>query len=302
MLTSLNIVIGLAAVYTAFSLLASWIQERIAAVMQFRSKTLKEGIQRMVDDVPTYVKLLNQPSIIAAQSPKQRDPSYISATQFSMAVMGLIGAAGAIGQTGASALATLQGGIRGLPPSRLKDALSTLAGEANADVTSFISGIESWFDDQMDRVTGWYKRYTQVILLVVGAIVAAAFNVDTIRIADDLTTTPFALDQSKLNANTAAAEQYVSSQVFAQLHLGWPDANSCPPATTAGNGTRTTTSADKCSIADTPDKITWKVLGLLLTAVALSLGAPFWFDALSRFMNVRASGPPPAKSSSASST
>ncbi|MBV8530972.1 MAG: hypothetical protein JO104_06615 [Candidatus Eremiobacteraeota bacterium] len=195
-----------------------------------------------------------------------------------MAVMGLIGAAGTVGKTGADALTTLQNGINGLPNGRLKDALSTLAGEANADVTRFISGIESWFDDEMDRVTGWYKRYTQVILLVVGAVIAALFNVDTIRIAHDLTTTPLAIDASKLGGDAVAAQQYVSSQVFTQLHLGWPDAS-----------------------IDSPGKFVLKILGILLTAIALSLGAPFWFDTLSRFMNVRASGPPPAKSSSTSS-
>ncbi len=55
MLASLNIVIGLAAVYTAFSLLASWVQERIATVMQFRSKTLRAGIQQMINDDATRI-------------------------------------------------------------------------------------------------------------------------------------------------------------------------------------------------------------------------------------------------------
>jgi hypothetical protein len=36
-----------------------------------------------------------------------------------------------------------------------------------------------------------------------------------------------------------------------------------------------------------------KVIGLFITALAISLGAPFWFDMLSKFMNLRGSGPPP---------
>ena len=288
MLASLNIVIGLAAVYTAFSLLASWVQERIATVMQFRSKTLRAGIQQMINDDATHQALFNQPSFVAAQSPRQRDPSYISATQFSMAVMGILNGASAVGTTGADALAAVQRGITGLPPSRLKDALATLAGEANADLTRFVSSVENWFDDQMDRVSGWYKRYTQVILLVVGAAIAALFNVDTLRIAQDLTAAPLAIDQSKITSDTAAAEQYVSNQVFSQMHFGWPDAYACS----------STQSAAECAAADTASKITFKILGLLLTAIALSLGAPFWFDTLSRFVNVRGSGPAPAKSSS----
>ena len=42
-----------------------------------------------------------------------------------------------------------------------------------------------------------------------------------------------------------------------------------------------------------------KLLGLLLTALAASLGAPLWFDVLSKFISIRASGkvpedPPPS--------
>jgi hypothetical protein len=34
-------------------------------------------------------------------------------------------------------------------------------------------------------------------------------------------------------------------------------------------------------------------LGWLITAFAVSLGAPFWFDLLNKFVNVRASGKAP---------
>jgi hypothetical protein len=37
-----------------------------------------------------------------------------------------------------------------------------------------------------------------------------------------------------------------------------------------------------------------KLLGLLLTALAISQGAPFWFDLLSKVSNQRGSGPAPA--------
>ena len=35
-----------------------------------------------------------------------------------------------------------------------------------------------------------------------------------------------------------------------------------------------------------------KIAGLLVTAFALALGAPFWFDLLSKVARLRASGPP----------
>ena len=37
------------------------------------------------------------------------------------------------------------------------------------------------------------------------------------------------------------------------------------------------------------------LLGWLLTAAALSLGAPFWFDLLKKFINLRGAGQKPAR-------
>ena len=55
------------------------------------------------------------------------------------------------------------------------------------------------------------------------------------------------------------------NETLGMLPLGWSSQNL--PATVAGWGL--------------------KALGCLLTAFALSLGAPFWFDLLSRFISVR---------------
>jgi hypothetical protein len=37
----------------------------------------------------------------------------------------------------------------------------------------------------------------------------------------------------------------------------------------------------------------WKILGLLATALAISQGAPFWFDLLQKAVNLRLAGSPP---------
>jgi hypothetical protein len=41
--------------------------------------------------------------------------------------------------------------------------------------------------------------------------------------------------------------------------------------------------------------LTWfeRIIGWLLTIFAISLGAPFWFDVLNRFMNLRSAGKSP---------
>ena len=37
------------------------------------------------------------------------------------------------------------------------------------------------------------------------------------------------------------------------------------------------------------------IAGWLVTALALSLGAPFWFDLLTKFINIRGAGPKPKR-------
>jgi hypothetical protein len=45
----------------------------------------------------------------------------------------------------------------------------------------------------------------------------------------------------------------------------------------------------------TPAQWPAKFMGICITAFAASLGAPFWFDVLSKFMMVRSGGDPPKK-------
>jgi hypothetical protein len=44
------------------------------------------------------------------------------------------------------------------------------------------------------------------------------------------------------------------------------------------------------------DQIYWHALGWILTALALSLGAPFWFDLLNKFIVIRSAVKPHEKS------
>ena len=294
MFHALDVVIGLSAVYTAFSLLASWINETANSMTSLRARTLKDGIAQMVGDATLHSKLYGQPSIQAAQCKNNRDPSYLSANQFSLAVMSLIGTAGAIGQTGQAAFEAVSQCVAKLPTSRLRDVLSAILAQSDAKVDSFVSGVESWFDSQMDRVSGWYKRNTQIWLLVIGLILSGLFDVDTLHLVHTFTVAPLNVDTSKLQGDTTKAEQYISQLVFAHVTLGWRDASYCAPTTPSAGAV---TQVQSCW--DWNPTFLWffdKIIGILLSAIALSLGAPFWFDTLSRFVNVRNSGPQPAKS------
>jgi hypothetical protein len=75
------------------------------------------------------------------------------------------------------------------------------------DLGVFAQKLENWFDDSMNRVSGWYKRQVEMILFAIGLSMAIVFNVDTLQIAGKLTTDKDARDKMVALA-LKATEQY----------------------------------------------------------------------------------------------
>jgi hypothetical protein len=55
-----------------------------------------------------------------------------------------------------------------------------------AKVERFNKNLESWYNETMDRAAGWYKKNTTVYLLLVGFVLANAFQLNTIKVAQKL--------------------------------------------------------------------------------------------------------------------
>jgi len=252
-------------------------------------------------------------------------PSYIPARNFALALMDTIlpgqaktpsGAAGAtvtttspaIGAAGApvsspvppagaptpNPLKPLRDAIGNIGDTKVKQCLMTLVDAAGNDVSKARENIEAWYNSSMERVTGWYKRRAQVIVFVLGLGVVIALNADTIAISTSLSR-----DKAVRDSLVAAAQDYVKQQSDNDkamdrvdkytekirnlgLPLGWSKEN---PLSVPDN--------------TKPDAfMSWlmKIIGWVITTVAISLGAPFWFDLLNKFMTVRSSIKPKEKS------
>jgi hypothetical protein len=172
--------------------------------------------------------------------------------------------------------------------------LMRMLADAQGDRDRFRQSLEHWYDDTMDRVSGWYKRYVQRIIVIASIVLVAALNVDTINIAQVLWRLP---TERAVVASAAAgqatagdkggrsADQQVRDIAALDLPLGWT-----PPH----KGTVASTDPQHAPL--TVSSWLLKVLGLLLSVMAVSLGAPFWFDALSKLGQLRATGPKPAQS------
>src|SRR5688572_21297238 len=194
-------------------------------------------------------------------------------------------------------------------------------GEQESKLAKARQNVETWFDDSMDRVSGVFKRYSQWMALIIGLILAALLNVDSIDLTLYLWREPavrealarnaadFELTQQDLEANPEEALQNFRNQ-FAGLTLpiGW-------------GFTRVETSAfydDNCQLfpregqafgipvvgsnlcinppsPSNQANLGLKVMGIFLTALAARQGAPFWFDILKRAVNLRGTGANPAE-------
>ena len=61
-----------------------------------------------------------------------------------------------------------------------------LAEEAAGNIERFRKALEEWFDTGMDRVAGWYKRWTQVWQLSIGLVLAVVLNINVVAIGQRL--------------------------------------------------------------------------------------------------------------------
>ena len=363
-------------------------------------------INRKKSDTSTLAKFYNEPAIKYLGNGKFfSKPSYIPASSFSKAIVDILKKG-----EGATALEKIQNSLATMKEqsekivaleAKLKtnpadaatikkqiaaikhqaflhgDTLVLIASfleDANNDIDQFKVSLENWFETTMDRVSGWYKRKNQFILLVIGLILAYAFNVNTIDIAERLAkdenartemvtlATSFVeenpeiigrLDSVKadttdasdttLQQNIAVFNRRLDSLVAIRetlqedldqanrvLGLPLPDslfatriprkdrrlvADTIRPNQTFINDSnyivtfsdkylakkaRSYYEVDTCMIEQNRPIVArmncWKYIeaniwGFIITALAVSLGAPFWFDLLSKIVRIRSALP-----------
>jgi hypothetical protein len=164
----------------------------------------------------------------------------------------------------------------------------------------------------MDRVSGWYKQRTQWVILALAIVFTAISNADTIEIARTLSNDPALREALVAQAQALAkspppeiippgtrgtATQLPSrTQSFLQGSLAQPVSNTStsPAENIKENIDKLQNLGIKFGWKQEPQE-GWinKILGLLLTALAVSLGAPFWFDVLNKIITICAAGKSP---------
>jgi hypothetical protein len=285
----LDIAIALVLMYLVLSMLVTVINEFIATQLDLRASTLKDGIQKILQGSGLQDKFYAH-GVVAAKNAavggNDNHVSYMSGQTFALAVLGNLDPKKPM--PGFEDIRTL---VENLPASNIKDTLRAQLAMADGNLQRLRDGVARSFDATMDRLSGVYKRYLKWISLLVGLALACALNADTIAVASALWR-----DASLRTQAVQAAAGLQTSQ-----------AASAPAETItdlrerirrAENNLRPLPIGWHSLVIPTGAAWLVKIAGLIMTGLALSLGAPFWFDLLSKFMNVRGAGQKPARTAS----
>lgn len=286
----IDVAIGLVFVFLLISLICSAANELLEGLLNQRSSNLLKGITELVGDASFVDKLYNHGLInglfrgtFTADVKKRTKqlPSYIPSRNFAAALISIAK------ETPAVSL-----------PTNVKTALAAFTATSPNDPASVQKKVEDWYNSSMDRVSGWYKRQSQYNILAIGLIITIGINADCVLIARRLST-----DATLRQAAVKAAEQ---------------EASKAQPAVSANpsEGATGSSSAQIDKIKDylstldgvglpigwsnegpfTAGKLFGHFPGWILTAIAVSLGAPFWFDVLNKIIVVRSTVKPHEKS------
>ncbi len=303
--TVIDVVIGLSFVYLLLSVFCSAVNEALAAVLALRQASLRRGIETIVSTTGLQQMIYDHPLIqgLSHGTWRRKLPSYVPAELFAAVLQDVLSAERV-----------------GVPPSipqdflpgdperekrwtndwaagvkQVNEALAALSRgmqEGKDFIEQQRKAIGGWFDAAMARVSGAYKRQAQVIVACLAVVVCAGLNADSLAITRALWRQPQLRSAIADKAAAWAQQKAPSPDVPTdQFKAAWADAN----ARVEKVSTELSSLGLPIGWVSLPHggEVLSKVLGLVLTMVAVSLGAPFWFDLLNKFVNLRATGAPP---------
>ena len=273
----IDVAIGLTLSFLAVSLAASAITEAISSVMEWREKTLLEGIKALLNDQDfngIALQLYNHALVNPLTSGKAttiqdlaHKPAYIDSRHFALAIYGTLSKKSPEGGSPTEVIAKIS-------DPQLKTAMEALWAISSQNVDIFKHNIAVWFDNSMDRLSGWYKRWTQWVSFGVALAIAGILNVNVLYETAQIWTRPSVI----ADLATSHFKDDNASNIFNALEpeflIGWVK-GPMPH-----------------------DTQSWFIAGASWVIVAGSalFGASFWFDILQRLTHLRGTGLVPKRS------
>jgi hypothetical protein len=324
----IDVAITLSFTYFMLSLIISAFNEFVYSLLSKRGKMLKQAIcDLLFDDDGKWKafvtkKIYTSPQIQCLQKSPGKFPSYIPAANFATAVIDTMRTDGKLLDMNTIRDYLTNTTADNVLPLQLRLALLPMFERAQGDVQKLQAQIETFYNNAMDRVTGWYKRQTSKVIFFIALTICVLGNIDTInmvrklwgdpqlaaktdkiigvaqKIKYDKNANSFSMDsvidgvsgtyeitqtdtatrsQKKITVSINNAAGGAKVLVNSGVPIGWPGNNSM-----SGKDTAAAIGAFFVMLA-----------GWLITAFAVMLGAPFWFDLMNKFINLRGSGKKP---------
>jgi hypothetical protein len=313
---TLEIGIGIIFVFILVSIICSALREGIEAWLKTRAAYLEHGIRELLHDIegegmakafythPLIFGLFSgnyeksdsrgRPGMFAKGGEL---PSYIPSKNFAMVLMDIAARGPKTDEVTSDpgspivSLASIRTNVLNIQNMQVQRALLTAIDSAQGDLNKAQATIEAWYNSSMDRVSGRYKRSTNWIIFWIGLFVAVALNINTIAIADYLYRNDAARAALVARASAVKDDPNFINQDYEKiktelkglsLPIGWTVEAKAPWMAPDSEGW-------------------WKgvfspLLGWLFTALAATMGAPFWFDILNKVMVIRSTVKPHEKS------
>ena len=272
--TVLEVAIGLIFCYASVALIASSVYEAMASWLNLRSKTLMTGLTELLNAksdagrdllLRIYNDALAHPAgdgEAATLAAVKNKPAYIPSKSFALALIHSI-------QKTPDDFNNLGSDIAAIKDEQLRQLLQKLHQKTLGNFHAFQHELATWFDQGMGRVSGAYKKQSQIWCFLIAFSLAVGFNIDSIHLFKTLWLHPATIAQ----LNLTGASQMLVDDAYVQLKtlpVGWGD-------------------SFEVHMLFKPSSI----IGWLVTASASLFGAPFWFDILKILVRLRGTGTKP---------
>lgn len=194
-------------------------------------------------------------------------------------------------------------------PEPVQDSLLVLARRARLNANSiqedfqeFRKEVEGWYDRALDRASGVYRRNARGVSILLGIILAVASNADTFNIVSKLSRDSALRQAVSAYADRVVAPGNTSGGAAPSTLPKWSEVSQemqvALDETTLPIGWDSNKLNEQLRYDNRKPKnqgeVIWVLirtaLGWLVTGLGIAMGAPFWFDLLSKIMQVKNTG------------
>ena len=326
MLKSLDVVIGLTVVLVALSMAVTVITQAVTTVINSRGRHLRRGLTDLLQQLDPALteklskavatEILTHPLVSGSSAPFSlrritggaRLGNVVHREEFTKLLMAAAAGQGRE-QLSADAVAALSQALANNGVADPKETLQKIRSTAlqlersspqlsnvvrqniailQAAESDLVAKINNWFDQTMDRTSQRFTASTRLITFAGAFLVAFGLQVDTPNLVN------------RFSADEALRDAFVE-----EAQALYRDHQELQQAEQQGRGLPAPTSPDEVGrkyraflatngVISLPTTAGWRAgfantsfFGMLVTALLLSLGAPFWYGALGKLLQLR---------------